>query len=139
MTPPAKQPNQLLGELIAEAGLSRKALARRVVVRGRAVGLSLSYDHNSVRRWLDGEQPQDPVPDLIAAVLTEGVGRQVLPHHCGLAASAGAPISGSSSVSPGSTAWNRQRRCGAVTSNDGVTSASCRTRSPPIPSRRCDG
>lgn len=89
MTPPAKQPNQLLGELIAEAGLSRKALARRVVVRGRAVGLSLSYDHNSVRRWLDGEQPQDPVPDLIAAVLTEGVGRQVLPHHCGLAASAG--------------------------------------------------
>lgn len=89
MRPPAKQPNQFLGELIAEASLSRKALARRVVERGAAVGVALSYDHNSVRRWLEGERPQDPVPDLIAAVLTEVLGRRVLPHQCGLATTSG--------------------------------------------------
>jgi hypothetical protein len=81
---PPKQPNRLLAELIEEAGISRKALARRVVDRGRALGFSLSYDHNSVRRWLDGDQPQDPVPGLIAAVLGEDLGRQVQPHQCGL-------------------------------------------------------
>jgi hypothetical protein len=53
------------------------------------VGLVLHYDHNSVRRWLDGEQPHEPTPDLIAAVLTEELGRRVLPHQCGLNATAG--------------------------------------------------
>jgi hypothetical protein len=85
----AKHPNRLLVELIEETGLSRKGLARRVIDRGRAVGLDLSYDHNSVRRWLDGDQPYDPTPELIAAVLTEALGRPVTPADCGLSAGQG--------------------------------------------------
>lgn len=79
-----KQPNHALAELVEESGLTNKALARRVVERGRAVGLELSYDHNSVRRWLMGEQPRYPVPELIAAVLGETIGRRIAPADCGM-------------------------------------------------------
>lgn len=79
-----KQPNHVLAELIDEAGLTRKGLARRVVERGRVVGHQLSYDHNSVRRWLEGEQPRPPGPDLIAAVLSEALGRKTSPSHFGM-------------------------------------------------------
>ncbi|WP_040860748.1 hypothetical protein [Nocardia niigatensis] len=53
----AKQPNRQFEELVEEAGGVRKALARRVVDRGRGLGLKLSYDHTSIGRWLSGEQP----------------------------------------------------------------------------------
>jgi hypothetical protein len=79
-----KQPNVQLVELLDEAGMPAKGLARRVVARGREQGLSLSYDHNSVRRWMSGERPQRPVPGIIAAVISEALGRLVLPEDCGL-------------------------------------------------------
>lgn len=82
-----KQPNRLLAELIEESGVSRKAIARRVVDRGRAAGFTLRYDHSSVRRWLDGEQPYDPAPELIAAVFAEELGRPVTSADCGLGGS----------------------------------------------------
>jgi hypothetical protein len=78
-----KQPNRALAELLDEAGLPHKGIARRVVERGRGLGIALGYDHNSVRRWLCGERPRPPGPQLIAAVLSEAVGRQVTPSHCG--------------------------------------------------------
>lgn len=78
--------NHQLAELISEAGISRKRLARRVVDLGTGSGFDLRYDHNSVRRWLDGEQPQAPVPELIAAVFTEELGRRVRAVECGLSA-----------------------------------------------------
>ncbi|MFC9993234.1 hypothetical protein [Nocardia sp. NPDC127526] len=80
-----KQPNRQLHELVEEAGGVRKALARRVVDRGRGLGLELRYDHSSVGRWLAGEQPQAPVPQLIADVLTELLGRRITPAACGMA------------------------------------------------------
>ncbi|MRH89197.1 hypothetical protein GFY24_17365 [Nocardia sp. SYP-A9097] len=80
-----KQPNRQLEELLEEAGGIRKPLARRVVERGRARGLKLKYDHSSVGRWLSGEQPQSPGPELIAEVLTELLGRKVTPAMCGMA------------------------------------------------------
>ncbi len=81
----AKQPNRQLEELIEESGISRKGLARRVVERGKAVGVELGYDHTSVGRWLAGEQPNPPGPELIAEVLTEVIGRRVSPLDCGMA------------------------------------------------------
>jgi hypothetical protein len=79
-----KQPNTQLSELLDEAEMPAKGLARRVVARGDQQGLSLAYDHNSVRRWLDGERPQQPAPALIAAVLSEALGRTITPDDCGL-------------------------------------------------------
>lgn len=81
-----KQPNRQLDELLREVRLSRKGLARRVVERGSAVGVDLGYDHTSVSRWLAGEQPTPPTPDLIAEVLTEVVGRRVTAADCGMVA-----------------------------------------------------
>ncbi|ATL69818.1 hypothetical protein [Nocardia terpenica] len=80
----AKQPNRQFEELVEEAGGVRKALARRVVDRGRGLGLKLSYDHTSIGRWLSGEQPQPPVPQLIADTLTELLGRTITPAMCGM-------------------------------------------------------
>ncbi|MQY20071.1 hypothetical protein [Nocardia macrotermitis] len=79
-----KEPNRELEELLDESGISNKGLARRVVERGRAVGLELAYDHRSVGRWLDGQQPNSPGPELIADVLTEALGRRITPPVCGM-------------------------------------------------------
>lgn len=80
----AKQPNEQLARALEESGLSHKGLAYRVVDRGAATGYVLSYDHNSVRRWLNGEQPQQPAPSLVAEVLEERLGRRVRPEDCGM-------------------------------------------------------
>jgi len=79
-----KQPNRELDELLDESGISNKGLARRVVERARAIGLKLAYDHRSVGRWLDGQQPNSPGPELIAEVLTESLGRRITPAACGM-------------------------------------------------------
>ncbi|MFV2197390.1 hypothetical protein [Nocardiopsis sp. LOL_012] len=79
-----KQPNTQLAELLNETHMPAKGLARRVVAHGHERGLVLAYDHNSVRRWLEGERPQQPVPALIAEVLAEALGRPVNPADCGL-------------------------------------------------------
>lgn len=65
-----KPGNERLRALIGESGVSHKGLARRVVDLGAARGVrGLGYDHSSVARWLAGEQPREPVPELIAEVL----------------------------------------------------------------------
>jgi len=81
----AKQPNRQLSDLLEETGVSRKGLARRVVERGQAIGIALGYDHTSVGRWVSGEQPNAPGPELISDVFTELVGRRLLPADCGMA------------------------------------------------------
>jgi hypothetical protein len=80
-----KAPNRLLADLLAETGLPAKGLARRVVARGADRGVDLGYDHNSVRRWLEGEQPLPPAPHLIAEVISEHLGRTITPDACGFA------------------------------------------------------
>ena len=78
MPRPGREPNLRLQALIDEAGLSRKGLARRVNDLGRAKGMSdLSYDHSSVIRWLKGEHPRQPVPLLLAEVLSMSLAREV--------------------------------------------------------------
>jgi hypothetical protein len=65
-----KSGNERLRALVEECGVSHKGLARRVVDLGTARGVrGLAYDHSSVARWLAGEQPREPVPQLITDVL----------------------------------------------------------------------
>ncbi|MFF0488429.1 hypothetical protein ACFYTQ_05335 [Nocardia sp. NPDC004068] len=80
----SKQPNRELEELLDESRMPRAGLARRVVDRARAIGIDLAYDHRSVGRWLAGEQPLHPCPELIAEVMSEALGRRITPSDCGM-------------------------------------------------------
>lgn len=82
------QANEQLRRALAESGCSHSRLARSVVDLGeREYGVSLKYDHTSVIRWLDGQQPRGPVPELIAHVMSERLGRLVWPADLGMRAS----------------------------------------------------
>jgi hypothetical protein len=73
-----RQPNHALAAHIAEAGLSNKGLARRVVQLGQVRGYpGLEYNHSSVDRWLRGERPRPHAAALIAEVLSNALGRPV--------------------------------------------------------------
>lgn len=70
--------NRDLAALLAEAGCSHAALARRVNTAAAARhGLVLAHDQASVYWWLRGRTPHDPVPQLLAHVLAQLVGRPV--------------------------------------------------------------
>lgn len=80
-----KTPNRQLHGLLSEAGFSHKGFARRINDAGEACGLpGMSYDHSSVVRWLGGQQPKAPVPDLIANVFTAHLGRPITPACLGM-------------------------------------------------------
>lgn len=73
-----KPDNLRLRALLDEAAMSNKGLARRVVDLAAARGITgVRCDHTSVLRWLGGEQPRQPVPELVAAVLGDALGRRV--------------------------------------------------------------
>lgn len=87
-----KTPNRQLHALLNEAGFSHKGFARRVNDAGAAYGLpSMSYDHSSVVRWLNGQQPRAPIPDLIAHVFTAHLGRPITPASLGMRQDSVAP------------------------------------------------
>ncbi len=84
-----RTPNAQLAALVDEAGLSNKGLARRVVQLAEAKGVAgLRYNHSSVARWLEGEQPKDSVPELIIEVLSIALGRPVAVEAIGMSPSA---------------------------------------------------
>jgi hypothetical protein len=67
-----------LRALLDEAGISNKGLARRVVDLAAARGLAnIRCDDTSVLRWLANEQPRPPVPELVAAIFSDALGRAV--------------------------------------------------------------
>ena len=73
-----KEENLRLRSLLDEAAMSNKGLARRVVDLAATRGLTgVRCDHTSVLRWLAGEQPRPPVPELAAEVLSNALGRKV--------------------------------------------------------------
>lgn len=73
-----KPDNLRLRSLLDEAGMSNKGLARRVVDLAADRGIAgVRCDHTSVLRWLGGEQPRQPVPELVATVLADALGRRV--------------------------------------------------------------
>ncbi|MFC9084898.1 hypothetical protein [Nocardiopsis dassonvillei] len=54
------------------SGLAKKELARLVTERARAEGhLHVRPDGARVRGWLRGEQPREPIPALLAEILSE--------------------------------------------------------------------
>src|SRR5947209_19609116 len=69
---------------MAEAGISNKGLAARVRARGERDGYSISADHVSVRRWLDGSMPRGRTSEYIALVLGAKLARRVTPTDLGL-------------------------------------------------------
>src|ERR1035438_10096161 len=73
-----KEENLRLRSLLDEAAMSNKGLARRVVDLAAIQGLAgVRCDHTSVLRWLAGEQPRPPVPELVAVVLSNALGRKI--------------------------------------------------------------
>jgi hypothetical protein len=72
-----KQFNNCLEALLIEAHMSHKGLASRVVTLGKARGNDFRYNHSSVARWLRGETPHWPTPNLIVEVLSAALGRTV--------------------------------------------------------------
>lgn len=73
----SEQPNTRLLTVIHRAGLSNEALARRVVEVAAENGCEASYNHISVRRWLDGSKPRGLVPHFVAIALTRKLGEPV--------------------------------------------------------------
>ncbi|MEY2248527.1 hypothetical protein AB8A21_37330 [Streptomyces sp. BF23-18] len=75
--------NQVLGAVLKEAGCSYASLALRVNELGHRQGADSHYDKASVTRWLQGQQPRGSTPELIAAVLSERLGRALSPADLG--------------------------------------------------------
>ena len=85
MPPRPKKDNLCLRLLLHESGISNKGLARRIADLAAAQGLMhIRCDHTSVLRWLAGEQPRAPVPELAAAILSEALGRAVTEAELGM-------------------------------------------------------
>jgi hypothetical protein len=71
------QPNERLADVMRDAGLSSKALARRVREISAQRGHPVSPDHTSVGRWVNGMQPRGRTPEFVAAALSAKLGRTV--------------------------------------------------------------
>lgn len=85
-------PNQVLGTVLKEAGCSYASLALRVNELGRRQGADSHYDKASVTRWLQGQQPRGSTPELIAAVLSERLGRAMSPGDLGFHSDSQRPV-----------------------------------------------
>jgi hypothetical protein len=72
-----KERNISLETLISEAGISRAGLAARINDLAQRAGETRRYDHTSVGRWIRGERPRGDVPDLVRAVLSRYLGREL--------------------------------------------------------------
>lgn len=80
-------PNERLAEILRLAGLSNKALARRVQELSARRGREIRCDHTSVSRWLSGTTPREATAWLIAEVLSSETGRSFSLDDIGLTAS----------------------------------------------------
>ncbi|WP_419994285.1 transcriptional regulator [Streptomyces boninensis] len=79
------EPNLLFAAVLEEAGFSHAGLAARVNEAGRSRDITLRYDHASVLRWLRGQRPQDPVPEVLCEVFGRRLRRTVRAADIGLA------------------------------------------------------
>lgn len=87
-----KRPNELLGSWFVRSGWSKGELARQVNRRARQIGAHhISTDTSRVRRWLDGEQPREPIPRLLSELFSERFGCVVAVEELGLRCARQAP------------------------------------------------
>jgi hypothetical protein len=82
----SNRPNTRLADLFGLSGWSKGELARMVNRQAAALGHpQLATDTSRVRRWIDGgETPRDPVPEVLATLFTERLGRVVTIEDLGL-------------------------------------------------------
>ncbi|MGW5372212.1 transcriptional repressor NsdA [Streptomyces sp. NPDC004009] len=82
-----KRPNDLLGSWFVRSGWSKGELARQVNRRARQLGANhISTDTSRVRRWLDGENPREPIPRILSELFSERFGCVVSVEDLGLRA-----------------------------------------------------
>ncbi|MEU9535832.1 transcriptional regulator [Streptomyces sp. NPDC048213] len=68
--PHDRRPNTFLAYWLTRTGMSNVELARALTARAAELGeRGVAPDESRVRRWLKGEMPRPPVPQLITAVI----------------------------------------------------------------------
>jgi hypothetical protein len=91
---PERLPNDLFASWFQRSGWSKGELARLVNRRARDLGAThVATDTSRVRRWLDGEQPRDPIPRILTELFSERFGCVVTLSDLGLREPA-SPIAG---------------------------------------------
>ncbi|MEU2083278.1 hypothetical protein ABZ569_15580 [Streptomyces albus] len=89
-----KSPNERLGSWFVRSGWSKGELARQVNRRARQLGAHhISTDTSRVRRWLDGEQPREPIPRILSELFSERFGCVVAVEDLGLRPARRSPAS----------------------------------------------
>ncbi|MFD7440627.1 hypothetical protein [Streptomyces sp. NPDC059909] len=84
-TATGKRPNEQLGSWFMRSGWSKGELARQVNRRARQIGAHhISTDTSRVRRWLDGEQPREPIPRILSELFSERFGSVIAIEDLGL-------------------------------------------------------
>ncbi|MFJ6213183.1 hypothetical protein ACIQGZ_07620 [Streptomyces sp. NPDC092296] len=92
-----KQPNEQLASWFVRSGWSKGELARQVNRRARQTGAHhISTDTSRVRRWLDGEQPREPIPKILSELFSERFGSVVSVADLGLRTAV--PVAGAGEV-----------------------------------------
>jgi hypothetical protein len=92
---PEKQPNAPLTSWFVRSGWSKGELARQVNRRARQLGAHhVSTDTSRVRRWLDGEQPREPIPRILSELFSERFGCVVPVEDLGLRSPHSPPAGG---------------------------------------------
>ncbi|MFD3354977.1 transcriptional repressor NsdA [Streptomyces fradiae] len=87
-----KRPNEQLASWFVRSGWSKGELARQVNRRARQMGAHhISTDTSRVRRWLDGEQPREPIPRILSELFSERFGTVVAVEDLGLRAAHQSP------------------------------------------------
>ncbi|MCX4642908.1 transcriptional repressor NsdA [Streptomyces sp. NPDC055059] len=87
-----KRPNELLSSWFLRSGWSKGELARQVNRRARQLGANhISTDTSRVRRWLDGENPREPIPRILSELFSERFGCVVAVEDLGLRAAHQSP------------------------------------------------
>ncbi|MEU9335308.1 hypothetical protein AB0D49_19380 [Streptomyces sp. NPDC048290] len=87
-----KRPNELLNSWFVRSGWSKGELARQVNRRARQLGANhISTDTSRVRRWLDGENPREPIPRILSELFSERFGCVVSIEDLGLRTARQAP------------------------------------------------
>ncbi|MEV7775921.1 sporulation protein [Kitasatospora sp. NPDC086791] len=90
--PRDRKPNTALARIVEESGSSKKSLAHRLNKLCEQAGQPRSYTYRSWTNWTEkGMVPKPPIPELIATLLSDRIGRRVSLADIGMAARTAVP------------------------------------------------